>query len=118
MENIKYSGDLNDLVLFGAELIEDLYYITFQDKIYSLEDKKVFTSFNNAKQKLTKHLYRNFCQGHYWHENKNNTFSQNLGWMRNSGNVNKSDKEFKELAKQLTETLLNDKVFKIQKFST
>jgi len=93
MDKIKYSGDLNDLLIFTTK-VEELYYISFKDNCYKLDKQIFFNSYNKAKSNLVKHLYHNFCQGHYWHKNKDNTFSKNMGWERNGGNVNMSKDEF------------------------
>ncbi len=115
---MEWIGDKNDLIKFGTEFVKDVYVIKFDNKIINLFYKKAFTykSYNFAKSKLREHLYCNFCQGHYWHEKLVNTFSIEKGWMRNnSQSTDKSSAEFKIMAKELTDHLLENKIFEIVK---
>lgn len=116
---MKYEGDLQDLIQFGCEKIETLYVIKFQGMTISCSGKNtkqtvLFSSAGRARRNLEDHIYCNFCQGHYWHKGKNNTFAKEKGWERNSGKVSSSEKEFKVFAKQMTDQLLKDKIFTIE----
>jgi len=112
LDTMKYEGDINDLVFYTEPV--NFYYITFNDKCYKINDKITFESYQEAKENLIKYIYVNFCQGHYWHKNKDNTFSKNEGWLRNNGLVSKSQKEFEKMSVDLTEYLLDEKIFIIK----
>lgn len=114
-----YDGNVSDLVEFGARPISDFWIIKLQGVAYCIgrdEKKNSFhTSEGRAKFALTNHIYANFCQGHYWHKGKNNTFAIEKGWERNNGRVGPSSIEFKDMAKQMTEWLLESNIFTIVK---
>ncbi len=112
---MKYEGNLEDLVQFGiCEKITTRFVIKFQGVAYCIGKKELFSSEGYAKRALRDHIYGNFCQGHYWHNGKNNTFSKNKGWDRNGGVVSRSREEFKVFAKEMTDQLLKDKIFTIE----
>lgn len=95
--------------------VDDIYVITHNDKIITIEGKTTFSTIINAKKKLQKVLTANYHQGHYWHKGKENTFSDEGGHMRNGGVMAGLDKIFKKLGKELTEELLSNGIFVIKK---
>lgn len=114
---MKYEGDIEDLV-FAAFKIGDLFVVRFQGVPYAVNHKKIFyDSAKGAETALRHHIYCNFCQGHYWHLGKKNTFAKEKGWMRNNGKVADNAKEFKTFAKEMTKQLLADKIFTIEKIN-
>ena len=104
--------EFDDLKLIEAQ---DIYVVTYNDKILSLDGKTTFSKYIYAKNNLQKVLTSNYHQGHYWHKDKNNTFAVEGGHMRNGGVISGLDKIFKNLGKELTEELLNMNVFAIKK---
>lgn len=114
-----FVGKLAEL-LFGAELAEEQWCVkVLGDKVMKFPigsgGRIIFNSEKRAKNALVDHIYGNYCQGHYWHKGKDNTFAHEGGWNRNGGDVAKSRKEFKEFAKQTTEWLLDNRYFTIEK---
>lgn len=96
--NLKpYTGNLKDLILHGSESMEEYWFILFQGKPYFVSYTKgsgLHRTEALAKVALKKHIEAQFCQGHYLHKGKGNTFEQEGGWTRNNGNVNISRREF------------------------
>lgn len=113
-DNLEFEGDLNDLVSLSTK-ISDLYCIMFNNECYQLNKNITYKTVKAAEHGLYNYIYQNFCTGHYWHKDKNNTFSKNLGWTRNNGVVDISIPEFKKMAKQLTKNLLDNKIFEVKK---
>lgn len=112
-----YVGKQNDLIIHGCESIQDYWFILFNGVPYSISyDKKsgLHRTEALAKVALKKHIEAQFCQGHYWHKGSGNTFEQAGGWTRNNGNVSISRREFKQMAIELTEWLLTEKIFEIK----
>jgi hypothetical protein len=110
-----YEGDLQDLVAFTPSIdLNEYFVIKFQGQVVN-GNKPLHTSYGRAKASLRSDIFANFCQGHYWHRGKNNTFAKEKGWARNGGLVDKSRKEFKIMAEQMTEWLLQEKIFTIEK---
>jgi hypothetical protein len=95
--------------------VEEIYAVTYNDKILSLDGKTTFSKYAYAKNRLHNVLTSNYHQGHYWHKDKDNTFATEGGHMRNGGVMSGLDKIFKKLGKELTEELLDENVFVIQK---
>lgn len=117
---MKYEGNKQDLVRFVAErLTGEFYIVKFENNSYDLSGKGkfIYTSIKKATKAIEFVIFCNFCQGHYWHKGKNNTFEKEQGWMRNSGKVETSKNEFKQMAKDLTKQLLADKLFIIEKIN-
>ena len=115
-----YEGDLQDLVAFALTKIDEMYVVKFQGKVYSFGNdlRHAFhTSEGYAKKALRDHIFGNYCQGHYWHKGKKNTFAFEKGWSRNNGYVDQSRKEFKKMSEEMTEWLLENKIFTIEKIS-
>jgi hypothetical protein len=116
-----YEGNLEDLIQFGASRISEFFIVKFQGKTISIGNQPKKDTFHitegYAKMALRNHIYNNFCQGHYWHKGKKNTFENEHGWMRNSGMVAKSQKDFKVMAAEMTEWLLVEKIFTIEKIT-
>lgn len=106
--------EFNDLKLTE---IQEIYVVTYDDKIITLGGKTTFSKYAYAKNRLCYVLTSNYHQGHYWHKGKNNTFSDEGGHMRNGGVMSGLDKIFKKLGKELTEKLLNENVFVIKKYN-
>lgn len=108
---------MNDFKFEDLQLIyvNDIYVVTHNDKIITIDDKSTFSSVSDAKRKLQKILTANYHQGHYWHKGKNNTFSKEGGHMRNGGVMAGLDKIFKKLGKELTDELLSNGTFVIKK---
>ncbi len=112
---MKYEGDLKDLELFTKVIeINKFCFIYLNKKPIQLGNTAWFKSEVSAKSAIKSHLYANLCQGHYWHKGKNNTFSKEKGWERNNGSVIKTAKEFKIMAKQMTDYLLKEQIFEIK----
>lgn len=114
---MKYEGNLNDLI-FAAKPVQQAFVVKFNNQVldlFSNKGKFVHSTEGYAKKALRQYIYANFCQGHYWHKDKNNTFAKEKGWMRNNGKVGISAPEFKLMAKKLTDQLLKDKIFVIEK---
>lgn len=109
-----YTGDLNDLVKFVGEPIVSCWIILFQGVPYKFDKSQVHRTEGLAKACLKNAIHANFCQGHYWHENTNNTFAQEKGWMRNKGFTAGLEEEFKQMAVEMTEWLLTEKIFEIK----
>jgi hypothetical protein len=109
-----YFGNIEDLKS-GASVVTELYVIKLGDSILDVGEKSrpVYDTLESAKRALTNHVYANFCQGHYWHKGKDNTFAKEMGWERNGGKVSKSSEEFKQMAKDLTKSLLENGTIKI-----
>lgn len=95
--------------------IENIYVVTYDSKVVSLEGKNTFTSAASAKNRLRKVLTANYQQGHYWHKDKDNTFSKEGGHMRNGGVMSGLTKIFNKLGKELTDELLHNDIFTIVK---
>ncbi|MEO6305110.1 MAG: hypothetical protein ABIP51_18270 [Bacteroidia bacterium] len=106
---MKYEGELEDLVKFTAESMSEKWLILFQSTPYILSNKHTFKLKSGALTALRTHIYANFCQGHYWHKGKDNTFAKEKGWERN----NHPEKEFKKMAKEMSDYLLKEKIFQI-----
>lgn len=123
IKNLKpYEGQLEDLVKFCALVVSEFWVVKFKGKTLSLtgkgsNEKILHSAESRAKKILTDHIYCNFCQGHYWHKGLKNTFEKEQGWMRNSGTVATSEKEFSVMAKEMVEWLLNEKIFTIEKIT-
>ena len=95
--------------------VQEIYVVTYDDKILSLDGKTTFSKYAYAKNRLHSVLTSNYHQGHYWHKGKDNTFAAEGGHMRNGGVMSGLDKIFKKLGKELTEELLDENVFAIKK---
>ena len=115
---MKFEGDITDLVKFKARPVKEFWVIKLNHIIYSFDKREkdaFYTKEGYAKASLRNHIYANFCQGHYWHKGLNNTFEKEGGLQRNNGNVDKSREEFYTMANEMTEQLLKDKIFTIEK---
>ncbi len=95
--------------------VDDIYVVTYNDKIITLEGKTTFSTIAYAKNRLQKVLTANYHQGHYWHKGKENIFSDEGGHMRNGGAMAGLDKIFKNLGKELTNESLDSGIFVIKK---
>lgn len=104
--------DFKDLVLID---IVDVYVVTYNGQIITIDGKTTFSSINKAKNNIQKVLTANYIQGHYWHKGKANTFCDEGGQMRNNGIMNGLDKIFKKLGAELTNELLDNSIFIIKK---
>ena len=111
---MEYEGPIEHLLMGGQE-VPPMYIIKLNGKTIQIGKSPLYSSEGRAKGSLTKHIYCNFCQGHYWHKGKNNTFAKEEGWNRNGGVVAKSELEFKKFAKEMTQQLLKDGIFTIEK---
>lgn len=101
----------------ALKLVEvcEIYVVTYDNKIISLDGETAFFKYSCAKNKLRNVLTYNYHQGHYWHEGKDNTFASKCGCVGGGGVKCELDKIYKKLGKELTEELLNENVFVIKK---
>jgi hypothetical protein len=104
--------EFDDLQLVSTP---DIYVVTYNDKIITIDGKTTFSKASNAKNRLKRMLTANYHQGHYWHKGKKNTFADEGGHMRNGGVMAGLDKVFKKLGKELTDEVLANETFKIEK---
>lgn len=104
--------DFKDLRLVD---VQNAFVVTYEDKILTLDGKRMFSNFGSAKAALKAILIANYHQGHYWHKDKDNTFAEEGGQMRNGGKIKGLDVIFEKLGKQLTEEVLGQEVFVIKK---
>lgn len=114
-----YEGPLEDLIAFGAMTVTEKWIVKFQGKTlilgHSAKNDLIHNSEGFAKRALREHIEANYCQGHYWHKGKKNTFAKEMGWMRNNGNTGASRADFKKFAYETTDWLLEQKIFTIEK---
>lgn len=111
----EWEGPLEDLVKFGCREVLEFWVVKLNGKTYEIGKKTLYESEGKAKGALKKHLYYNYCQGHYWHKGKNNTFAHEKGWMHNGGPIGGLDKLFKVMGAETAEWLLERKIFTIEK---
>lgn len=114
---LKYVGPLEDLLFNAEKASSDFWIVTLNDIPYKLKDVVFHKTQKKAEDALKYHICTNFLQGHYWHKNKENTFAFEKGLLRNNGNVKKNREEFIILATQMTNYLLDQKIFIIKKIS-
>jgi len=108
---MKYTGDQEDL-MFAGEYVKGFWFIKFKGKIIKLNNKVTYSTFNKAKAGLKTHIYQQFCQGHYWHKNKGNSFEKEGGFMRYGGHeLGRCGEDFKPMSKEMTDWLLGEGIF-------
>jgi len=104
----------------ALKLVEvcEIYVVTYDNKIISLDGETTFFKYSCAKNKLRNVLTYNYHQGHYWHEGKDNALASKGscdGGGDGGGVKCELNKIYKKLGKELTEELLNENVFVIKK---
>jgi hypothetical protein len=112
-----YVGNLNDLVKHGGESIQDYWFILFQGVAYSIcyaKNGGLHRTEALAKVALKKHIESQFTNGAYWHRDTKNTFFIDGAWNKNTPGANIRRADFKQMAIEMTEWLLEQKIFEIK----